>query len=117
MDMIERKWSDDITRELLQIKLKDEFSWFISDEFKKLREGFTPSTEEEERGHERKKPLSAHDDDNNDNSDNNNSNKYNNSNNNKTDTCNDDDGVLGGKFLSPPQLLAMSQTSLTMGRL
>ena len=56
MDMIECKCSDDITRELLQIKLKDEFSWFISDEFKKLREGFTPSTEEEREAMKEKNP-------------------------------------------------------------
>jgi predicted DNA-binding transcriptional regulator len=42
MHEIDRIWSDNITRKMLQITLKDEFNWFLEDEFKRLREGFKP---------------------------------------------------------------------------
>ena len=45
MEKIPVLCSDGITRLAFQIRLKDEFNWFLSEEFKTLREGFKPDSD------------------------------------------------------------------------
>jgi hypothetical protein len=60
MEKIPVPCSDGITRLALQIRLKDEFNWFLDEEFRTLREGFEPESSN-----------SDNDDDDDDNDDNN----------------------------------------------
>ncbi len=78
--------NDGYARDGLVMTLKDEFDWFLTDEFKALREGFEPTT--------------SSDDDNNDNNTDNNNN-----NNNNEEDVNDDSNrtIYNVKEKTPPQ--------------
>jgi hypothetical protein len=50
--------SDGVTRNGSQITLKEEFQWFLSEEFTSLRQGFKPTKGEEQEAREEKSPPS-----------------------------------------------------------
>jgi predicted transcriptional regulator len=55
MEIVDLICSDGITRDGYQISRKEEFNWFLTEEFKSLRQGFKPSKSDE--ATEEKSPL------------------------------------------------------------